>query len=127
MPRFDIFQLTKHYYQTSQDGWLWLLFILIGLDVATGLIKSWVLHRLNSSISLEGWGKHSGVAIVGIIVYPILTFLGFEEVAMGIIAVAVITYCISVLENLVELKVPMPKVLKSRLEKIKEQFDSDER
>lgn len=126
MPRFDILHLAQHYYQTSTDTWLWLLFVLMGLDVLTGLLKAWVHKGVNSSISLKGWGKHSGVAVLGILVYPILTFIGFEEVAVGSILLAIVTYAISVAENLGELNVPLPKFVYKRLERLREELNKEE-
>lgn len=123
MKPFTIVDLVAHYYKTSQDPLLLGLFFLIALDILTGLAKAFFTKKLNSSISFEGWGKHTGVAIIGVFIYPILSFIGFQEVATGSVSLAMVTYLISILENLADLNTPMPRWILVHLDKVKDSLE----
>ena len=96
------------------------------LDILTGVAKAWVTKTLNSTIGRRGVIEHLAVLVLGVTIYPYLNFLGFEEVAATFIFFFIVTYGLSLIENLSAIGVPFPKGLKKRLEKIKKQFDEEE-
>lgn len=125
LQNFTLIDLAKHYYETSHDVTLWLVFLVVGLDVLTGWAKATFLKIISSTISLKGLGKHFTVIIFSIFIYPILTFVGFEEVAVAMIGVVVITYLISLAENMAILGFPFPKWVIDRLHKVKQVLEEE--
>lgn len=124
---FTLVDLIKHYHSTSHDVMLWLLLLVVGLDILTGWSKATFLKELSSSISLRGLGKHFTVITFGIFIYPILTFVGFEEVAIAMLGVVIITYLISLAENMAILGFPMPTWVIDRLQKVKQVLEEQPR
>lgn len=127
MKPFDLVHLAQQYYEASRDGWLWILGGLIILDVLTGLLKAWRFRVLNSSIGTKGFAKHSAVFLAMVFVYPVLTYIDLEEIAISMVAYASINYALSIVENLNDLGANIvPKSIYRHLERFKEQFEVDE-
>ena len=69
--------------------------------------------------------EHLLVTVLGISLYPYLNLIGFDEIAKGFVIFFVASYGISVIENLAAIGVPIPKWVRTRLEKIRDAFDDD--
>lgn len=94
------------------------LLILIFVDVATGITKSIVTSTTDSSIGKKGFSKHVTIIILMWLLYPLSVVLNYQWVgdlaAYGYIYV----YAVSIIENLGQMGLPVPQVLKSRLNKL---------
>ena len=119
-------ELVNRYYELFNDAYIHIFGGVIVLDILTGVAKAWVTKTLNSTIGRRGVIEHLAVLVLGVTIYPYLNFLGFEEVAATFIFFFIVTYGLSLIENLSAIGVPFPKGLKKRLEKIKKQFDEEE-
>lgn len=119
-------ELVNRYYELFNDAYIHIFAGVIVLDILTGVAKAWVTKTLNSTIGRRGVIEHLAVLVLGVTIYPYLNFLGFEEVAATFIFFFIVTYGLSLIENLSAIGVPFPKGLKKRLEKIKKQFDEEE-
>lgn len=119
-------ELVSKYYELFNDAYIHCFAGVIVLDILTGVAKAWVTKTLNSTIGRRGVIEHLAVLVLGVTIYPYLNFLGFEEVAATFIFFFIVTYGLSLIENLSAIGVPFPKGLKKRLEKIKKQFDEEE-
>lgn len=116
--------ITK-YYELLGDVYIHVFAVVILLDILTGLGKAWVTKSLNSTIGRRGVLEHLLVMVLGISLYPYLNLIGFDEIAKGFVIFFVASYGISVVENLAEIGVPIPKWVRTRLEKIRDAFDDD--
>lgn len=121
----DVLELLNHYYSATNDVYIYILIACVIFDIGTGYLKSWVNHTLNSSVGLKGLIKHFSVVIMIIIAYPFLLFLSFKGIAYALIVFPILNYLISIIENLDNLGVPIPKTIKKRLEKIRKQIDEE--
>lgn len=118
-------ELVNRYYELFNDAYIHIFTGVIVLDILTGVAKAWVTKSLNSTIGRRGVIEHLAVLVLGVTIYPYLNFLGFEEVAATFIFFFIVTYGLSLIENLSAIGVPFPKGLKKRLEKIKDHFDEE--
>lgn len=118
--------MMRFFYIYQSDIWIWVAIGLVFLDIITGLTKAWASKTLSSSVSIKGLGKHFTVILFTIAVYPIVVYLTFEEVAWAMLALIMVTYVISIIENCVVLGMPIPKFVVKRLEKVKETIDPEE-
>lgn len=118
--------MMRFFYIYQSDIWIWVAIGLVFLDIVTGLIKAWASKTISSSVSIKGLGKHFTVILFTIAVYPIVVYLTFEEVAWAMLALIMVTYAISIIENCSVLGFPFPKFLLKRLEKVKETIDPEE-
>ena len=119
--------LATQYYRLFNDVYIHAFTYMILLDILTGLAKAWRQHKLNSSISSAGLIKHCITAVICISVYPWLLFTGFKGLAYGLLGFFTVNYAISNVENLDALGVKFPKWVTKRLEKIKKDFDEEEK
>ncbi len=119
-------EIVQQYYLLSRDVLIHGIVIVILLDILTGMVKAFVQHKLNSSVSLQGLVKHILIIVLLTTVYPYLIFIGYEEVAGTIILFFLLGYATSVVENLSAMGVPFPKDIVKRLEKAKKLVDEGE-
>ena len=118
-------EFITRYYELLGDVYIHVFAAVILLDILTGLGKAWVTKSLNSTIGRRGVLEHLLVMVLGISLYPYLNLIGFDEIAKGFVIFFVASYGISVVENLAEIGVPIPKWVRTRLEKIRDAFDVD--
>nr|DAY25563.1 MAG TPA: holin [Caudoviricetes sp.] len=118
-------EFITRYYELLGDVYIHVFAAVILLDILTGLGKAWVTKSLNSTIGRGGVLEHLLVMVLGISLYPYLNLIGFDEIAKGFVIFFVASYGISVVENLAEIGVPIPKWVRTRLEKIRDAFDDD--
>lgn len=93
--------------------------ILMGIDILTGLIKSWVSKTFQSSKMRSGLGKKVGeiaILVLGIVFSVALKLPRYIMTGLSIY----ITFMelMSVFENLKALKVPIPKFVSTALNTI---------
>lgn len=118
-------EFITRYYELLGDVYIHVFAAVILLDILTGLGKAWVTKSLNSTIGRRGVLEHLLVMVLGISLYPYLNLIGFDEIAKGFVIFFVASYGVSVVENLAEIGVPIPKWVRTRLEKIRDAFDDD--
>lgn len=97
------------------------LLIMTAVDYITGMIKAIINKNLNSYIGWRGLCKKAGVFITIIVAVQIELIIGQPETIHNVVAFAfVVNEGISILENLSEIGVPVPKFLIQYLEKMKD-------
>ena len=105
-------------------GWdiaLQSLIIVIILDYLTGIAKSYVTKKLNSSIGFKGIIKKLSMLCIVAIAVIVDRFIGQS----GMIRTLIIYYLVaneglSIIENLGEMNIVVPDFLKERLEQLKD-------
>ncbi len=89
-----------------------ILFILCGIfifaDVITGYLKAFKNHKVNSSISRDGYIKKIAWIVALLLGFAIDFFVGVQLFLIGSALVCVATEGISFYENLNELGVTLP-------------------
>lgn len=100
------------------------IFILsIIFDISTGYLKNIIgvsnesSKGLDSSIGVQGLIKHVIVLFLVLTIYPYLTALGFITYANSIVGFYIFNYGVSIIENLNEMGIKLPKVLNKYLKK----------
>ena len=94
------------------------------LDFASGLLKTWKIKNYKSSKMRDGLIKWIAELIGVIFVIVIDMMLGLEFYLCGLtLALFVYKECGSVIENLGQLGVELPSVLKEKLEVLNKQED----
>ena len=119
-------ELAERYYHLVQDVYIHAFTLVVLLDILTGVAKAFVTKTLNSTINRRGLIEHIVVCVMCITVYPYLLYLGFNEIATAFLLFFLLSYCLSLIENLSALGVPFPTGIKKRLEKIRDELDGKE-
>ncbi|MDK0636882.1 phage holin family protein [Clostridium perfringens] len=115
---------------TLIGGWdltLQVLLILMATDVVTGVIKGFYKGAFTSKEFRQGLMSKAGFLIVIILCYQVDTLLGnAEPIIRTTCAIFYITIeGSSIIENLGEMGVPIPKALTKRLAKLKDMSDEE--
>lgn len=88
------------------------LFILCGIfvftDVITGYLKAFKNHKMNSSISRDGYIKKIAWIVALLLGFVVDYFVGVQLFLIGSAIVCIATEGISVYENLGELGINLP-------------------
>jgi toxin secretion/phage lysis holin len=104
------------------------LALLMGLDVAGGLIQAFYEKRLNSSIMRKGLIRKTGyfAAIALAVLVDRALFQSAPAFRTLVLSYLCVNEALSVLEHLAAIGVPLPEQLKRALEKLRHEMDSDD-
>jgi toxin secretion/phage lysis holin len=105
------------------------LALLIGLDVAGGLMQAFYEKRLNSSIMRKGLIRKSGyfAAIALAVLVDRALFQSAPAFRTLVLSYLCVNEALSVIEHLAAVGVPLPAQLKRALEKLRHDMDSDDK
>jgi len=97
------------------------LIIIVVLDYITGMLKAIINKELNSYIGWRGLCKKAGIFICIIVAVQVENLISQPETLHNFVAFAfTVNEGISILENLVEMGVPVPDFLIQYLKKMKD-------
>jgi len=104
------------------------LALLMGLDVAGGLIQAFYEKRLNSSIMRKGLIRKTGyfAAIALAVLVDRALFQSAPAFRTLVLSYLCVSEALSVLEHLAAIGVPLPAQLKHALEKLRHEMDDDD-
>jgi toxin secretion/phage lysis holin len=97
---------------------LWVMLI----DIGTGLWKAWILKQLSSSISRKGLTVKFGILVslaLCILIDPFIE-LALTDIGAGFF---VVSEALSIIENLIQMGVPFPPIIKERFEDWRKTFE----
>ena len=98
------------------------------LDFASGLLKTWKIKNYKSSKMRDGLIKWIAELIGVIFVILIDMMLGLEFYLCGLtLALSVYKECGSVIENLGQLGVELPKILREKLEVLNKEKEEEKK
>lgn len=101
----------------NSETWRFILpFIMMGIDIVTGLIYAWSSSTFRSAKMRSGLSKKAGEAII-LILGELATYgLGLPDEIMTAISVYIIVMeLMSVIENLDKLGVPVPSFIRTKI------------
>lgn len=119
----DIYTLVSQFQFRNE---LWVLFIPLGLmaiDIITGVIKAWAQNDFQSSIMRAGLAKKAGEVTILVVGELVSYGLNLPEVVMnGASFYIIFMEVMSILENLDDLGVPIPKFVKDVINNVGDQL-----
>ena len=119
----DIYTLVSQFQFRNE---LWVLFIPLGLmaiDIITGVIKAWAQNDFQSSIMRAGLAKKAGEVTILVVGELVSYGLNLSEVVMnGASFYIIFMEVMSILENLDDLGVPIPKFVKDVINNVGDQL-----
>lgn len=102
----------------NQNWLLWGLLVGIAIDFITGIAKGYIIDgKPDSSQLRSGMFKKAGILLVVTLGYGLSVLFSDSNhvIAHGVLCYYIYMELISILENLTQLGVPLPKVLKKVL------------
>lgn len=123
----SIIEVLKMIHFENETWKLVLPLILMGTDILTGLIKSWVTKTFESSKMRSGLGKKIGEITILVLGIVFSVALGLPKYLMtGISIYIVFMEAMSVFENLERLNVPIPKFVSTALSSINHTINDED-
>ena len=109
----DILQFVEQFHFRNE---LWVLFIPLGLmaiDVLTGVIKAWAHNDFKSAIMRAGLAKKAGEIMI-LVVGELISYgmMLPDSIMNGISFYIIFMEIMSIMENLDELGIPIPKFVR---------------
>ena len=111
----------------GMDTMLSILIIFMITDFISGFTKAWALKEFNSSKFYIGGVKKLGILLIVTVAAQLDKFIHIDSVALRTVAISyyIANEGFSILENWGQLGLPLPKVLKDALAKLREENDNE--
>ena len=109
----------------GMDKMLAILIIFMIIDFVSGFIKAWALKEFDSSKFYIGGVKKLGILLIVVLATQLDSLIHVDSVALRTVAISyyIANEGFSILENWGQLGLPLPKILKNALAKLKEEDD----
>lgn len=124
----DFYQLVSQFHFRNE---LWVLFIPLGLmaiDVLTGIIKAWAHNDFQSAIMRAGLAKKAGEIMILVVGELVSYGLMLPDVIMnGISFYIIFMEIMSILENMDELGVPVPKFVRDVINNVDDKLQNGDK
>ena len=112
--------IAKAFKNMINDPFIHVFTIVVLFDIFTGIVKGVFFKKEgNSTKGLLGMVKHLLVVLLITTAYPYLIVLHFSGMAQTFVCFYIAVYGISIVENLGQMGVPVPKWLRNSLEKLR--------
>ena len=111
----------------GMDKMLAILIIFISIDFVSGFIKAWVKKEFTSSKFYIGGAKKIGILIIVAVATQLDKLISIDNMALRTVTISyyIANEGFSILENWGQLGLPLPKVLKDALAKLREENDNE--
>ena len=111
----------------GMDTMLSILIIFMITDFISGFTKAWALKQFNSSKFYIGGVKKLGILLIVAVAAQLDKFIHIDSVALRTVAISyyIANEGFSILENWGQLGLPLPKLLKDALAKLREENDNE--
>lgn len=112
----------------TENPWFTTFIIIILVDLATGFLKGFFKssnERVNSTTGRQGLIKHTVIAGIAVIFYPLVDCWGLANYANLFLMFFISQYGISIVENLGIIGIPLPNWITDNLEKLRNRSDKN--
>lgn len=111
----------------GMDAMLSILIVFMVIDFISGFTKAWALKEFDSSKFYVGGVKKIGILLIVAVAAQLDTIISIDSVALRTVAISyyIANEGFSILENWGALGLPLPKVLKNALAKLREDDDNE--
>lgn len=96
------------------------------IDIITGILKGLYNNKLNSKIGLKGLIKHCSIILIVFTISIILPLMGYTTGARAIIVFYIIQYCLSIIENIGGMGVPIPPYVTKAIQQLSTRNENEE-
>ena len=108
------------------SDYIFVFLTVIIVDIITGILKGLYNKKLNSKIGLKGLIKHCCIILIVFTISIILPLMGYTTGARAIIVFYIIQYCLSIIENVGCLGVPIPPYVTKAIQQLSSKNENEE-
>lgn len=103
------------------DVYIYILLTFIVFDVLTGTLKAFTNHTVYSKVSKKGITNHITIILFCVFFSWVFNVFHVGEYSKVLIMFYIVSYALSIFENLGEMGLPLPEWLSKRFELLKEE------
>lgn len=124
---FTAISTASAYLFGGMDAMLSILIVFMVIDFISGFTKAWALKEFDSSKFYIGGVKKIGILLIVAVAAQLDTIISIDSVALRTVAISyyIANEGFSILENWGALGLPLPKILKNALAKLREDDDNE--
>ena len=111
-------QIITTIFNLLDSDYIFVFLTTIIIDIITGLLKGLYNNKLNSRIGLKGLIKHCCIILIVFTISVILPLMGYTTGARAIIIFYIIQYCLSIIENVGCIGVPIPPYVTKAIQQL---------
>ena len=103
------------------DTYLYILLTFVVFDVVTGTLKAFTNHTVYSKISKKGVTNHITIILFCLFFSWVLNVFRVGEYSKVLVMFYIVSYALSIFENLGEMGLPLPEWLTKRFATLKDE------
>ena len=107
----------------AQNEYLYILLIFIMFDFITGTLKSFSNSTVYSKINKKGITSHIVIFLFCIFFSWVFNIFKVSEYSKVLIMFYIVSYGLSIIENIGEMSIPIPKWLSEKFKVLQEETD----
>ena len=107
----------------AKDEYLYILLIFIMFDFITGTLKSFSNNSVYSKINKKGITSHIAIFLFCIFFSWMFNIFKVSEYSKVLIMFYIVSYGLSIIENIGEMGIPLPKWLMDKFKVLQEETD----
>ena len=119
-------QITTTLFNLLDSDYIFVFLTVIIIDIFTGILKGLYNKKLNSRIGLKGLIKHCCIILIVFTISIILPLMGYTTGARAIIVFYIIQYCLSIIENIGCVGVPIPPYVTKAIQQLSSKNENEE-
>ena len=119
-------QIIKTIFNLLDSDYIFVFLTVIIIDIFTGILKGLYNKKLNSNIGLKGLIKHCCIILIIFTISIILPLMGYTTGARAIIVFYIIQYCLSIIENVGCMGVPIPPYVTKAIQQLSSKNENEE-
>ena len=119
-------QILTTIFNLIDSDYFFIFLTVIIVDIITGILKGIYNKKLNSKQGLKGLLKHCCIILITFTISIILPLMGYTTGARAIIVFYIIQYCLSIIENIGSMGVPIPPYVTKAIQQLSSKNENEE-
>ena len=119
-------QIITTIFNLLDSNYIFIFLTAIIVDIITGILKGLYNNKLSSRIGLKGLIKHCCIILIVFTISVILPLMGYTTGARAIIVFYIIQYCLSIIENVGCIGVPIPPYVTKAIQQLTSKNENEE-
>lgn len=119
-------QIMTTIFNLLDSDYIFIFLTVIIIDIITGVFKGLYNNKLSSKIGLKGLIKHSCIILIVFTISVVLPLMGYTTGARAIIIFYIIQYCLSIIENVGCIGVPIPPYVTKAIQQLSSKNENEE-
>lgn len=109
-----------------KNEYLYVLIIFLIFDIITGILKAYSNNTLNSGINRKGITNHIAIFLFVTVFSWVFQVINASEYSNIIIMFYIASYGLSIIENMGQMGVPLPKWLSVKFKVLQDEMNEEE-